>query len=113
MVLFLRFFKLIKELDGDKVESWAKGLSDRWINNDDLKRIGIPKKSSQSHSLAPTCGSLKRTVFKLCMISNVYHIPLEEIIDHNGETLSQEDFHLIGRAMLEAKMYYEAAQVSN
>ena len=47
------------------------------------------------------------------MISNVYHIPLEEIIDHNGETLSQEDFHLIGRAMLEAKMYYEAAQVSN
>ena len=45
------------------------------------------------------------------MISNVYHIPLEELIDHNGETLSQEDFHLIGRAMLEAKMYYEAAQV--
>ena len=45
------------------------------------------------------------------MISNVYHIPLEEIIDHNGETLSQEDFHLIARAMLEAKMYYEAAQV--
>ena len=45
------------------------------------------------------------------MISNVYHIPLEELIDHNGEALSQEDFHLIGRAMLEAKMYYEAAQV--
>ena len=45
------------------------------------------------------------------MISNVYHTPLEEIIDHNGKTLSQEDFHLIGRAMLEAKMYYEAAQV--
>ena len=45
------------------------------------------------------------------MISNVYHIPLEELIDHNGEALSQEDFHLIGRAMLEVNMYYEAAQV--
>lgn len=112
MFLFLRFFKLVKELDGDKVESWAKGLSDRWINNDDLKRKGI-QKHSQPDLLAPVCGFLKRTVFKLCMISNVYHIPLEEIIDHNGETLSQEDFHLIGRAMLEVKMYYEAAQVSN
>ena len=43
--LILPFFKLIKELDGDKVESWAKGLSDRWINNDDLKRKGIQKHS--------------------------------------------------------------------
>ena len=47
------------------------------------------------------------------MISNVYHIPLEELIDHNGEALSQEDFHLIGRAMLEVNMYYEAAQVGS
>ena len=37
------FLKLAKELDGDKVESWAKGLSDRWINNDDLARQDIQK----------------------------------------------------------------------
>ena len=43
MTIFGPFLKLAKELDVDKVESWAKGLSDRWINNDDLKRKGIQK----------------------------------------------------------------------
>ena len=50
VTIFLPFLKLAKELDGDKVESWAKGLSDRWINNDDLKRKGIQKICRPSRS---------------------------------------------------------------
>ena len=91
----------------------GKRTEDRWINNDDLKRIGfhVPFHPTVYWTDHRSIDPWKRAVFKLCMISNVYHIPLEELMDHNGKALSQEDFHLIGRAMLEAKMYYEAAQV--